>query len=368
MNILLVEDDDTAIDTCKEYAGDYNKTAIELEVAKNVSEALNILNLKDIDCAIIDLRLGNVPDAGNEVANKIKEICLRIPAVAYTGTPDNVHAPFVKVFHRDQYNYDFVFDYLYNLGKTGIKDVLGKTGWIETEINNFFNNIFPMQADDWANCAKEVEEQNLLPLKLSLLKTLILHFENYLHNKSRDIIECKSFFAECYVFDPNPILTTGSILKRASDRKHFIVMSPACDLVIRAEERRNVDVLTLCELKTIEDFGFKKRVASDPELSNKSKSKLNDLLANKKNQLHWLPPIADFSGGFIDFSKVSCEKIDGYDRTYSMLQYKVSPPFVKNILARFSSYYARQGQPDLQTESFIKQLTSNNVQNNQTNN
>ncbi|MBO5422619.1 MAG: response regulator [Fibrobacteraceae bacterium] len=364
MKILLVEDDNTAIDTCKEYAVDYNKTEIELEIAKNVSEALHILNLKDIDCAIIDLRLGNTPDAGNEIANKIKEICLRIPAVAYTGTPGNVHAPFVKVFYRDQYNYDQVFDYLHNLNKTGIKDVLGKTGWIESELNNFFNKIFPMQADDWANCANEVEEQNSLQLKLSLLKTLILHFENYLQNRGRGINECRSFFAECYVFNQSPILTTGAIFKRLSDRKYFIVMSPACDLVVRPGGNRNVDMLTLCELKTIEDFGLKKRFADEPEISNNLKDKLNQLLANKKNQYHWLPPIADFSGGFVDFTKVCCEKIDGYDSTYSMLQYKVSPPFVKNILARFSSYYARQGQPDLQTKSFIKQLTPNNVPNN----
>lgn len=368
MNILLVEDDDTAIDTCKEYAEDYNKTAIELEIAKNVSEALNILNSKDIDCAIIDLRLGNIPDAGNEVANKIKEICLRIPAVAYTGTPDNVHAPFVKVFYRDQFNYNQVFDYLHNLNKTGIKDVLGKTGWIETEINNFFNSVFPAQADDWVCCADEIDEQKLLQLRLSLLKTVILHLENYLQNQSRDINECKSFFAECYVFNRSPILTTGAILRRSSDRKYFIVMSPACDLVVRPGGGRNVDMLTLCELKAIEDFGAKKRFADEFGISNKLKEKLDSVLTNKKNQYHWLPPIADFSGGFVDFTKVCCEKIDGYDRTYSMLQYKVSPPFVKNILARFSSYYARQGQPDLQTESFIKQLTSNNVQNNQTNN
>lgn len=367
MKILLVEDDDTAIDTCKEYADSYKKTEIRLESAKNVSDALNILKSKDIDCAIIDLRLGNTPDAGNDVANAIKEICLRIPAVAYTGTPDNVHAPFIKVFHRDQYNYDFVFDYLHNLDKTGIKDILGKTGWIESELNIFFNNIFPMQADDWVNCANEVDEQNCLQLRLSLLKTIILHFENYLQNKSRSINECKSFFAECYVFNRSPVLTTGAILKRSSDRKCFIVMSPACDLVERPEGR-NVDVLTLCELKTIEDFGLRKKFADDPEISNKIKSKLDSVLTNKKNQFHWLPPIADFSGGFVDFTKVCCEKIVDYEKSYSILQYKVSSPFIKNILARFSSYYARQGQPDLQTESFIKQLTSNNVQNNQSNN
>lgn len=368
MKVLLVEDDDTAIDTCKEYAENYPKTAIELKTAKEVPEALDILKSEDVDCAIIDLRLGNTPDAGNDVANAIKEICLRIPAVAYTGTPDNIHASFIRVFHRDQYNYDFVFDYLYNLGKTGIKDVLGKTGWIESELNNFFNNIFPMQADDWANCANEMEGQMVLQLKLSLLKTIILHFENYLQNKSRCVNDCKSFFAECYVYNRIPILTTGTILKRSSDHKYFIVMSPACDLVERSGGTRNVDMLTLCELKPIEDFGFKKRSANDPEISNNSKGKLDSVLANKKNQFHWLPPIADFSGGFVDFTKVCCEKIDSYDGTYSILQYKVSPPFIKNILARFSSYYARQGQPDLQTESFIKQLTLNNAQNNQTNN
>ena len=33
--------------------------------------------------------------------------------------------------------------------------------------------------------------------------------------------------------------------------------------------------------------------------------------------------------------------------TYSPTKIPISPPFVKDIVARFSSYYARQGQPNI---------------------
>ena len=32
---------------------------------------------------------------------------------------------------------------------------------------------------------------------------------------------------------------------------------------------------------------------------------------------------------------------------------QISPPFVRDILARLSSYYARQGQPDIDFHNFI---------------
>jgi len=45
-------------------------------------------------------------------------------------------------------------------------------------------------------------------------------------------------------------------------------------------------------------------------------------------------------------------------KKYDMPCIQVSPQFVKDILARFSSYYARQGQPEIESNEMIKEIVT----------
>ncbi|MFX7283853.1 response regulator, partial [Acinetobacter baumannii] len=59
----------------------------------------------------------------------------------------------------------------------------------------------------------------------------------------------------------------------------------------------------------------------------------------------------------IDFTSVQSYSKDDLIRIFSEVKIQISPYFISDILGRFSSYYARQGQPDLHhEESYVEQL------------
>ena len=96
--LLIVEDDDGALQTYRDVVGVYIKKTgcqIDLETCKNEKDALKILDTS-FDGAIIDLKLGTDPDAGNKVIESIFKR-FRIPVAIMTGTPANaVDHPYVR--------------------------------------------------------------------------------------------------------------------------------------------------------------------------------------------------------------------------------------------------------------------------------
>jgi len=50
-------------------------------------------------------------------------------------------------------------------------------------------------------------------------------------------------------------------------------------------------------------------------------------------------------------SRINPEELTTYDRVAS-----VDEPFLKDIIARFTSYYARQGSPNLDMDIILKTL------------
>jgi hypothetical protein len=81
------------------------------------------------------------------------------------------------------------------------------------------------------------------------------------------------------------------------------------------------------------------------------KGKIDKRLSNSLElYLHCLPKTNRFAGGLLNFRKISTISIDGYTENYDKPDIQISPSFVKDIISRFSSYYARQGQPDIDKE------------------
>lgn len=103
----------------------------------------------------------------------------------------------------------------------------------------------------------------------------------------------------------------------------------------------------------------------DPEKTLHLKSsELKQAYGNNKSAFyHWLPETEFFKGGFLNFRKlVTLENKEFEGKFETPPKVQISPPFVKDIVARFSSYYARQGQPDIDFDKFInrrKTQTSN---------
>ena len=165
------------------------------------------------------------------------------------------------------------------------------------------------------------------------------------------------FPEEFYLFPPiNENIRTGSILKKKETGQQFAVMSPDCDLVLRVDGTRNTDRILLVEIVTPAQL-FKwydcKRLRS---LGRDKKNAFVRALENRgPRYFHCLPETDFFSLGFLNFRSVQTLNADRIGVMFDLPpKVQISPPFVKDIVARFSTYYARQGQPDIDFRTHLE--------------
>ncbi len=346
LRLLLVEDSEQEIETFKDIIEDYridNERDIDLVVGKTLDEALTKFD-SSFDGAIIDLKLGDETEEGNKVVEKIIDSFYRIPIAIYAAIPSywdeslSDKIMLIDVFIKSETTFDIILDKFWEIYNTGLTHIMGGRGRIEQCLNEvFLKNLLP-QIKKWISYGDkdpELTEKALLRYTLNHLLQLLEEDE-----------DC--FPEEVYLY-PSVLdrITTGSIVK--IDDQWFVVLSPACDLVPRGEnEVRNTDYILLVEIESVD------KVLS----GSKSKGKVRELCTNKRDFYHWLPETDFFQGGILDFRKLKTLNEDRFEEKFGKPTIQVSPSFVKDIVSRFSSYYARQGQPDIDSTDFVKHYTT----------
>lgn len=347
IKLLIVEDDPQDIDTCRntvERYRDEKQREVELVECKDVDEAFEKLD-NTFDGAIIDLKLGDEGDEGNEVVQRIKERQYRFPVAILTGTPGSADPEFsyIGVFKKGDLGagYDDLLDRFWRIHDTGLTRILGGRGIIESRLGEvFWTNILP-QIEKWEvyGQADSTRTEN----------ALLRHTLNHLIQLIDE--DAELYFPEEFYLCPPPSekIRAGSILKEKSSEKWFVVMSPDCDLVVRANRKRNTDTVLVVEVipaNTVLDWFDS---AAKESLSNNQKREFQRALNNSRSSYyHCLPETDFFPLGFLNFRYLSTVDEQDIGKRFHMPPYlQVSPPFVKDMVARFSSYYARQGQPSV---------------------
>ena len=364
LKLLIVEDDEQELATCRDSVTRYKHERhreIELVVCKNVGEAFSKLD-NSFDGAIIDLKLGIDGDGGNEVTGIIEDLQFRIPVVILTGTPDSAESklPVIEIFKKGDTNagYDNLLDMFWGIYNTGLTRIMGGRGMIEQALLKVFHQILSKQKDIWIEYGKTDSSGT----EKALLRHTLNHLLQILDHKGDDDDEVDRFPEEVYLLAPSPdeaitdtkseLIRTGSIVKEKDSNRWFVVLTPACDLVVRTNGNRNTDRILIVEVDpgTILFQWFQ-----DEDLSNSKKNELKKAYENNKSTYyHWLPRINSFEGGFLNFRKLDTVEIKQFQKRFpTNPEIHISPPFVKDIVARFSSYYARQGQPGIDIEKFI---------------
>ena len=132
-------------------------------------------------------------------------------------------------------------------------------------------------------------------------------------------------------------------------------MTPACDLVIRKNGERNAERVVLVEVIGPEKLPYDLGTSDFRRLMGSKKQTLGKAMENRqKNWFHCLPETEDFDLSFLDFTRVSTVLISDLKKEFQMPpKVQISPPFVKDIVARFSSFYARQGQPEVDFRGYF---------------
>ena len=341
MKILLVEDIKDQQDAFKdsvEVFNDRNQLEVEYEIAANLPSALEKID-GSYDGAIIDLRLGNDQEGGNEIVRQLHDPFTRIPIIFVTAFVNDVidHPSVIKKRHRtiETYNSDLtLFQGIYN---TGLTRIMGGRGIIEKSLTEVFRKNLLPQIETWVSYG----ETDLARTEKALLRYALNHLFQLLEEEER------CFPEEFYLYPPLlEKITTGSIVK-ANDQ-WFVVLSPACDLVIEQDSGEfRTDHILLVEIESVNDALEGRR----------NRNRVESLVKNNRQYRHWLPPTKFFEGGVVNFRKLKTLNENEFRVQFEKPCIQISPPFVKDIVSRFSSYYARQGQPDIDSEDFVNHYT-----------
>lgn len=355
--LLIVEDNEKELalyqTTIERYEIE-NKRDIDFLKSKNLDNALKQID-NSFDGVIVDLRLGSEGDEGNGVIKEIHDK-YRIPVAILTGTPGNVDSDFkeiVKVYKKGESGLDEILDDLIQIYDTGLTKIFGGRGHIENTMDKvFWENVLP-QLNSW-----KTHVERGVDTEKALLRLTMNHLLEHLDDNSDHCIP-----EEMYVVPPfSSQIKTGSIVKNKESDDYCVVLSPACDLAIHnGSIKTNRILVCMVEnykiglLKTAKKNLTIEILEDDDEITtngkNRKKQNAENLLTqlpqnNYSNFYHYLPQTSEFKGGIIDFRKIDTYKPTDFKSKFNDPDIQISMAFTKDIVARFSSYYARQGQPD----------------------
>lgn len=332
LHLLLVENEDSYIreytDVLAMYVENHGRP-IEMRIKKSIEGAKQSLD-GSVDAAVVDLNLGGDTSDGGVVIDELKAH-FRVPVAVLTGTPGDAddEPPVVGVFTKGEHGFADVLDRLWAIHKVGLTKIMGGRGLLEERLNKVsLDNLVPT-IDVWIGYGDGDPERTEKALLRHTLGHLVADLEG-------DETPC---YPEEFYLDPplESALTTGSLLESKDDRSCRVVMTPACDLVVRNDGLRKADSIVLATVVPEADLYESLKAKSDQQRRLRQN--------NDANRYHWMPKSSSVDGGFLDFHGLETTQLCALEQKYSHLGARIAPSFIKDIVSRFSAFYARQGQP-----------------------
>ncbi len=340
LKILFVEDDkeqqETFRDDIEVFQEQPNNVSVDFVIVENVREAVTKID-ESYDGAIIDLHLDGNDQGGNEIVQNLHDEFSKVPIIFVTSFADSVnhHPSVINIRRREDGSYHGDLSLFLRIRNSGLTHIIGRKGLIEEQLREvYLNNLLP-QIKTWNRYGEADPERT----EKALLRYTLNHLYQHLEEGKEPF-----FPEEVYLYPPGTDkVATGSMVKK--NDQWFVVLSPACDLVPRGENSEiNTDHILTVEIERIDKI--------------LGRSKVKELCSNKRTYYHWLPETDFFEGGVLNFRKLTTWHKDEFDQKFGKPTIQISPFFIKDIVSRFSSYYARQGQPEIDNKDFIDRYTS----------
>ncbi|WP_107926508.1 hypothetical protein [Lysinibacillus parviboronicapiens] len=362
INLLIIEDENGQIEQIEDAINDFNRKTgkidgikIQKKAVKTFSDAIFALLKDEFDAAIIDLKLNGT--SGNDEGVSLIEIIidrLRFPIFVRSGFPEKVEFlssehEFVKVFKKTD-KVDSIISEIIKFHNNGITATIGTKGKVEKYLNKIFWGSFSKNVHLWD---KELLDNN--EYEKSLVRYCLALLQEHL-----EIEENGGDFSDYHpfeVFISPPIKSNyffGDILY--DDVNYYIILSPACDMA--QEKYEKIIIAQIDSLDAITPFIEHQQRYNESQSKGKKESarkKVVEFLTNNhSDKYHYLPKYMEFPGGLINFQKIyskTKEELNEMERFAS-----ISGKFSKDIGARFSNYFARQGQPNLNIDVLLKTI------------
>lgn len=351
IQIIIVEDDEKQQgvyqDTIEEFNSENSEYEIKTFPLKNDNDIPQILYDSHIDAIIIDLDwgTGSQQNEGNRLVKKIYEDC-RVPIFIVSGNlhlleEDYDESPIFKKYQRDKVLVDELLTEITNLYKTGYTKALGNLSKIDEMLTEVFQRHMFGVITEWGSLEKNIKEQRMLRFAVTRINEMLTVNTEDVH----DDYDALEFYISPAIKE-KPF--TGDIV--SYDEKKFVVITAACDM-----EQGKSDYVVLCQINcnTIENLKAKIKDNSNTGIKDFTK-----YVNNAKARYHLLPPCQLFSGGLIDFQLINSISQEDFHEGASVIA-SINPVFHKDIQARFSHYYGRQGQPQLNKDNIIDWIKAN---------
>lgn len=365
LTLLIVEDDKDALDQYVREIKAYNldsEVKINHVSKDNKEDAIEFLRDPEnlIDAAIIDLKLSvnGVDDrySGNEVIHEVREN-LRFPVFVVTSTPHEIDPNYrdqndlFQIVTRGQN--DNLFEDIVKLHNTGITKILGRSGQIELYLKEIFWKHLSNSVKIWAQDSTRTSKQK----EKSLLRYTLSHIQEHLEISEESDFE-NYHPAEIYIIPPvKPNVFTGDIVLEKSNSEMSIVLTPSCDLAqTKAKDILIVKIELENEGLLYEKINLIKKGKVSSELIKESETILHQLIENNfSNKYHFLPKYNSIPSGLINFQKIKSVRIKEFNTNFERIA-SINSNFTKDIVARFSYYYSRQGSPDFNINEIYNSL------------
>lgn len=361
--LLIIEDDMSQIeiyqDTVDEYNRKHTDLTIEAIVEKSLENGLQTLKNNIFDGATIDLKLSpnDNEGKGNEIIKEIRNKH-RFPIVVLSGYPDDLvdefrtENSFFRIYPRSSKLYSEIIEDFIKIYNTGVTRILGIRGVINSFLDEIFWNRLSKSIDYWIE--QNVPNNNTEKI---ISRYIITHLGEYLDLDDDGNFE-NYHVSEIYITPPiRTFLFTGDIVTSTQTKEDYIVLSPACDM---AHEGKS-DCIVLAKIMDLNMDKIKEYKgylnSSKDKVKKWGEDGIKALVKNSGSlRYHFLPPCNSFKGGFIDFQQIFSEKNDSVVNIKYKKVSSISSKFVKDIIARFSNYYARQGQPDINFDEMVEYI------------
>lgn len=310
--------------------------------------------------AFVDLKLTQGEPNLNEGNDVVEEIYgnLRFPVRVLTNTPGEIapglsESVFFKVKEKTSVQYVDEIMELVELHKTGFMNILGRVGIIERMLNSIFWNNISLSLDEW------IGHQNA---EKHLLRYILTHIQENLEitddGSQLDVVHPIETYIKPSI---KPYFFTGDIIVEKIKRENrYVILTPACDIVPRGSDSRpkaSHIILALIDkfenspvIVNVQRIKSSELSQADSERKLKARESLLRIIGNNADlKYYYLPDSKLVSGGLINFQKLFSVKVAdlvGYEKEAT-----IASQFVKDIVAKFSYYYSRQGSPDFNIES-----------------
>jgi len=348
--------------------------SVTCKAVTNPEDAMLLLYKEEFHALIVDLKLKTEDDnkedenySGNVLLKNIvnKEI---IPIIVRTGFPSKItqelNNNIIKAYSKEDPILEKVIEELMNCYDASIFRIFGSKGKVDKHIKDFFWNVLP---ECFINKETEIND---LDIEIQE-KVIIRYVSSWLNNKymyNDGYLDVEPI--EMYMF-PNPIskVCNCDIYMDNDTSEKLIVLTPACDLA--NDKAENILFASIQSFENVKKFNDTinqciQQHTNGDEISNGNKNKVASWTRNSHEdsmRYHFLPRVSFFDGGLIDFRLLVSLKYDKENNKFEERNLKkigtITDSFKRDIIARFSSYYQRQGQPTFNTESVLKNFKTN---------